>query len=201
MESSPNTPRLEHQIDKLRFETEAICADTGYDSNEVYNAMLHRKIKTFIPERCRSEVANYEVEFDPRFFIYLEEQDEYICPAGKVLRFSNYSKKNRRKRYLAKSKDCHNCPFREKCLGKSKNARMIGRSLHEDARAIQTANINTPEYHNAMRLRQIWCEGNFAHQKEQHNLRRTFKRGIEKITEQCLFSACALNLKRLVKAM
>lgn len=78
---------------------------------------------------------------------------------------------------------------------------MIERSLHEDARAIQTANINTHEYHNAMRLRQIWCEGNFAHQKEQHNLRRTFKRGIEKLTEQCLLSACALNLKRLVKAM
>ena len=48
---------------------------------------------------------------------------------------------------------------------------------------------------------QIWCEGNFAHQKEQYNLRRTFKRGIEKIIEQCLLSACALNLKRLVKAM
>ena len=197
----PHTSRLEHQIDKFGFETEAVCADTGYDSNEVYNAMLHRNIKTFIPERGRSGVANYEVEFDPRFFIYLEEQDEYICPAGKVLRFSNYSKKNRRKRYLAKSKDCRNCPFREKCLGKSKNARMIERSLHEDARAIQTANINTHEYHNAMRLRQIWCEGNFAHQKEQHNLRRTFKRGIEKLTEQCLLSACALNLKRLVKAM
>lgn len=197
----PHTSRLEHQIDKFGFETEAVCADTGYDSNEVYNAMLHRNIKTFIPERSRSGLANYEAEFDPRFFIYLEEQDEYICPAGKVLRFSNYSKKNRRKRYLAKSKDCRNCPFTEKCLGKSKNARMIERSLHEDARVIQTANINTHEYHNAMRLRQIWCEGNFAHQKEQHNLRRTFKRGIEKLTEQCLLSACALNLKRLVKAM
>ena len=78
---------------------------------------------------------------------------------------------------------------------------MIERSLHEKARKYQVANLNTPEYHTAMRLRKIWCEGNFAHQKEQHNLRRTFKRGIEKLTEQCLLSACALNLKRLVKAM
>lgn len=62
-------------------------------------------------------------------------------------------------------------------------------------------NVNTFEYFSAMRLRQIWSEGNFAHQKERHNLRRTFKPGIEKVTEQCLLSACALNLKRLVKAM
>lgn len=197
----PHASRLEHQIDKFGFETEAICADTGYDSNEVYIAMLHRNIKAFIPERCRSGVANYEADFDPRYFIYSKEQDEYICPSGKVLRFSNYNKKNRRKRYLAKMEDCRNCPFREKCLGKSKNARMIERSLHEEAREHQAANRNTPEYHNAIRLRKIWCEGNFAHQKEQHNLRRTFKRGIEKLTEQCLLSACALNIKRLVKAM
>ena len=78
---------------------------------------------------------------------------------------------------------------------------MIERSLHEEARECQVKNLNTPEYHNAMQLRQIWCEGNFSHQKERHNLKRTFKRGIEKITEQCLLSACALNLKRLVKAM
>ncbi|WP_074715483.1 transposase [Ruminococcus flavefaciens] len=52
-----------------------------------------------------------------------------------------------------------------------------------------------------MRLRKIWCEGNFSHQKECHNLRRTRKRGIERVTEQCLLSACALNLKRLVEIL
>lgn len=200
-DSTPHSNRLEHQIDKFGFDTEGICADAGYDSGEVHNAMMKRNIKTFIPERKHSGTPNYKPDFAPEFFIHDEEQDVYICPAGKVLKYSCYNKKNRRKRYLAKCQDCRNCPFREKCLGKSKNARMIECSLHEKARAIQTANISTPEYRNAMRLRQIWCEGNFAHQKEQHNLRRTFKRGIEKITEQCLLSACALNLKRLVKAM
>ena len=76
---------------------------------------------------------------------------------------------------------------------------MIDRTLHEKARSIQRQNIGTPEYHAAMRLRKIWCEGNFSHQKANHNLTRTRKRGIERVTEQCLLSACALNLKRLVK--
>ena len=72
--------------------------------------------------------------------------------------------------------------------------------LHEEARQEQAKNRNTPEYFSALRLRKIWCEGNFSHQKAEHNLRRTYKRGIERVTEQCLLSACAMNLIRLVKA-
>ncbi|WP_373458904.1 hypothetical protein [Peribacillus sp. V2I11] len=37
--------------------------------------------------------------------------------------------------------------------------------------------------------------------KIKHNLYKTYKRGIQKIHEQCLFSALALNLKRMVKVM
>ena len=86
-------------------------------------------------------------------------------------------------------------------IGNRQSQKTIDRHLHADILQEQRNSIDTPEYFRAMRLRQIWCEGNFSHQKEQHNLRRTFKQGIEKVTEQCLLSACALNLKRLVKAM
>ena len=72
--------------------------------------------------------------------------------------------------------------------------------LHEDARQEQAKNRNTPEYFAALRLRKIWCEGNFSHQKAEHNLRQTYKRGIERVTGQCLLSVCAMNLIRLVKA-
>ena len=92
-DSTPHTARLEYQIDKFGFKTEAICADASYDSGEVYNAMLKRNIKTFIPERSRSGIPKYEKEFDPNNFDYCEERDVYICPAGKELTFSAYSKK------------------------------------------------------------------------------------------------------------
>ena len=200
-DSTPHTQRLEYQIDKFEMKTEAICADASYDSGEVHNAMLNRNIKTFIPERTRSGTPNYEPAFDPKVFTYDEERDIYVCPAGKVLRYSGYRKKDRRKRYTAKKADCLSCQYREQCNGHTKNPRMIDRTLHEKARSIQRQNIDTPEYRAAMRLRKIWCEGNFSHQKANHNLTRTRKRGIERVTEQCLLSACALNLKRLVKCL
>ena len=200
-DSTPHTMRLEYQIDKFGMKTEAICADASYDSGEVHNAMLNRNIKTFIPERKRSGASNYEPNFDPQHFNYDEENDIYVCPAGNDLHFSTYNKKNRRKRYTAKKTDCLSCQYKQQCNGQSKTPRAIERSLHEKARAAQRQNINSPEYHAAMRLRKIWCEGNFSHQKANHNLKRTHKRGIERVTEQCLLSACALNLKRLVKCL
>ncbi|MBQ3139485.1 MAG: transposase [Ruminococcus sp.] len=199
---SPHTERLEHQIDKFGFETESVCADAGYDNAEVYDAMLKRNIKTYIPRRQKPVVnCNYEEDFNPGNFQYDSNKNVYICPAGKELHYRSYLKQKGYKRYVAKKKDCMSCPYKEQCIGKSNNSRKIERNMHEEARREQAKNNGTTEYYEAMRLRKIWCEGNFSHQKEQHNLRRTFKRGIEKITEQCLLSACALNLKRLVKAM
>lgn len=199
---TPHAECLERQIDKFGFETEAICADGGYDNSEVYDAMLKRGIKTFIPRRAKPvSRVNYEEDFSSDRFVYDEVKNVYICPAEKELSYSSFNKKDRLKRYRAKAADCRNCPYRSRCVGKSKNPRFIERNMHEEARQEQAKNINTPEYFAAMRLRQIWCEGNFSHQKQRHNLRRTLKRGIEKVTEQCLLSAYALNLKRLVKAM
>lgn len=199
---SPHTERLEHQIDKFGFETESVCADAGYDNAEVYDAMLKRNIKTYIPRRQKPVVnCNYEEEFNPGNFQYDSNKNVYICPAGKELHYRSYLKQKGYKRYVAKKKDCMSCPYKEQCIGKSNNPRKIERNMHEEARREQAKNNGTTEYYEAMRLRKIWCEGNFSHQKERHNLKRTFKRGIEKITEQCLLSACALNLKRLVKAM
>lgn len=197
-DSTPHTARLKYQIDKFDLKTEAICADASYDSGEVYDSMLKLNIKTFIPEMSRSGTPNYESEFDPKNFTYCETEDKIICPAGNELTFSTYRKKDRRKRYSAGKSDCKECPHKNQCIGNSKNPRNVDRSLHEEARSVQRKNLNSPEYNAAMRLRQIWCEGNFSHQKERHNLRRTRKRGIERVTEQCLLSACALNLKRLV---
>ena len=197
----PHTSRLEVQIDKFGFETEAICADAAYDNSEVYAAMLKRGIKTYIPKKRKpNNVAAYTPGYEPEAFTYNAKENTCSCPCGKTLSFSSYNKKGQQKRYMAARKDCQNCPCKKKCIGDSKNFRMIERRLHEEARQAQMKNLYTADYYAALRLRSIWCEGNFSHQKARHNLRRTYKRGIERVTEQCLLSACAMNLIRLVKA-
>ena len=51
------------------------------------------------------------------------------------------------------------------------------------------------------RLRGIWAEGTFAALKREHNLAKAAKRGLQRVKEECLLSALALNLKRIVKAL
>ncbi len=198
----PHTKRIKHQIEKFGFKPEAVCADGGYDSREIYSEMTKLGVRAYIPRRKKPvSNANYSEDFAPEKFTYEEDNDRYICPAGKILNYRNYIRKSGYKRYSAKPCDCKDCPFCQQCIGNSQNPRKIERHMHETANQKQMKFHCTHAYYEAMQLRAIWCEGNFAHQKEQHNLRRTFKRGIEKVTEQCLLSACALNLKRLVKAL
>lgn len=60
--------------------------------------------------------------------------------------------------------------------------------------------MGTPEYMSVMQPRKIWAEGSFSAMKREHCLSKIRKRGISAATEECLLSAMALNLKRMVKA-
>jgi hypothetical protein len=57
----------------------------------------------------------------------------------------------------------------------------------------------TPAYQEVKRLRSIWSEGTFGELKNNHNLKRHRKGGIYRVAEECILSAMALNLKRMIK--
>ena len=193
--------RIQHQINAFGFEPEAVCADRAYDSAELHHDMLLLGIKTYIPRQ-----ASHEKEpggrFSDRDFRYDKDNDRVICPAGETLRFSSYNPKTGSKRYSARNTVCSKCSLREKCLAGKMKRREIHRACHKWAAEEQhEKNDGTPQYHAALRLRKIWCEGNFSHQKALHNLRRTRKRGLSRAFEHCLLSAAAFNLKRMVRLL
>jgi len=85
------------------------------------------------------------------------------------------------------------------CLGASSKCRLLHIPFFKEEADAQRKNYGTKRYYEVKAKRKIYCEGNFAIQKDNHNLRRTRKRGNEAVAEHCLCSALALNLKRLVK--
>ena len=98
-------------------------------------------------------------------------------------------------RYLQK------CPSREGCFDTAGARRRILASSCYPAFYRGHLRVNTPEYLHMMRKRKIWAEGSFATMKREHNLSTIHKRGILAATEECLLSAIALNLKRMVRAI
>ena len=116
-----------------------------------------------------------------------------------ILRRKNEQQVN--KVYSAKTKECKVCPFREQCFGLTARRRTIERPIAHELLETNKKRAKTDEYKEVQKLRRVWCEGSFGTMKTKHNLIKTNKRGIEKILEQCLFSALALNLKRMIKVM
>lgn len=102
--------------------------------------------------------------------------------------------------YSRSKKECKKCPYFSACatdLGTVRiNASAYYPSFHRNNRK-----VGSRDYLRVMRLRQIWAEGTFAVLKREHKLNKIQKRGLQKATEECLLSATALNLKRLVKAV
>lgn len=195
---SVHSERIQHQIDKYHFETEAICADKGYDSSEIHADMLERGIQTYIP---KSGFCTTEGRFLPSDYKYDELTDTYCCPAGQTLRFESYRPQSGGKMYRSSTKDCKNCQYAIQCHSEKTARKVLFRKYNQMAYEIQCEKNNSPEYCAAMKMRQIWCEGNFSHQKANHNLKRVRTRGLGKAAMHCLLSATAFNLKRMVKLL
>ena len=103
--------------------------------------------------------------------------------------------------YVSCQTDCGNCPKRNKCVTDKTTVRKIRRHPCQEFMEAGRTRVGSYAYRSVLRRRQAVCEGNFGLQKRCHNLRFTRKRGIENVLEQCLLSATAPNLKRLVKGL
>ena len=195
-----HSPRIKHQIEKFGFDTKAVVGDAGYDEPEIHADMLEMCIDTYIPRKDRG-VRTDDGMFSRNDFIYDHHSDTYICPNGCTLKFSTFKKGKGAKRYSSKTSDCRGCPLKAKCLSGNMEKKSIERSYHWTEYEKQHENDITDKYLEVQRLRKIWCEGTFAHQKARHCMTRAKMRGIAQTTGQCLLSACAVNIKRMIKWM
>lgn len=136
-------------------------------------------------------------------FAYCADTDTFICEQAKQLRFTKitYKKTNQNyyRIYSLPSKECKDCQHIKRCAV-DHGAIRINASGFYPAYYANRQRFKTPKYKVMKQLRSIWSEGTFAALKNQHNLKRAKKRGIHRVSEECLLSALALNLKRMVRA-
>lgn len=196
----PYVERLKAIKDKFELDIKSVGADRGYDTTPIHHGLKTLEITGYISP------IKYDTAFNTtsyRDFIYNRETDTYTCPNQKELTFTHLTRTGEYyyKTYSAKTKDCKVCPFRANCFGKTASKRTISRPIAHELLEENIQRTKTKEYKLIQKLRRVWCEGSFGTMKIKHNLYKTYKRGIEKIHEQCLFSALALNLKRMIKVM
>lgn len=197
----PFVERLKVIQEKFNLDIKNVGADRGYDTTPIHHGLKALEITGYISP------IHYDNAFNTtshRDFTYDKETDTYSCLNQKTLTFTHLALQkngNYFKTYSAKTTDCKVCPFRETCFGKTAGKRTISRPIAHELLEENIQRAKTDKYKSVQKLRRVWCEGSFGTMKAKHNLYKTYKRGIEKIHEQCLFSALALNLKRMIKVM
>ena len=176
-------------------------ADAAYDFPLAHRALDELGIDFFV--RPQKTAARVSVQFTRDDFRYDEGCNIYRCPGGKelCLRRLARSASGLFWEYQADQRDCALCSLRDKCLREDdkRGARKVSVSYFAADRQRNLERRSSPEYREALKLRQVWCEGSFSAQKREHNLARVLRRGLETAEDHCLLSATALNLKRMIK--
>ena len=199
-DSVPFLGLIEH-IHENVVPIQAATADAAYDFPLAHRALGELGVGFFV--RPQKTAARVSVQFTRDDFCRDENRDVYLCPIGKelCLRRLARSASGLFWEYQADKRDCALCPLREKCLCESdkRGARKVSVSYFAADRQRNLERRSSPEYREALKLRQVWCEGSFSAQKREHNLARVLRRGLEAAEDHCLLSATALNLKRMIK--
>ena len=111
---------------------ETACADAGYADTNSLEMAGKQGIKVVVPSQ--RQVSKKEVgEFDKSRFKYDSQNDVYICPEGKVLRFYGINKIRRVRNYAA-GIICQDCKHFGRCTKSKRDGRKISRLFKEELR-------------------------------------------------------------------
>lgn len=173
---------------------QSLAADNTYGNGELLQWLDERGITPFIRvKECPTPTRDlYGIEK----FTYVPEENCYLCPEGKPLKYIGINKLNRVHLYHSTAKRCRDCVQKPQCTrGKY---RVISVHVCEAARQKAYEVAKTPQFGEALRKRRK-VEALFSELKNRVGLRRLRLRRLKFVREQFYLAAAAQNLKRLMR--
>ena len=194
-DSVPYLKRLDYQIEKFGFDVLGVSLDAGYNTAPICKGLDERGIFGVIPHvRCRRK----GLKIQKRHFKYNEEDDIYICPEGQKLRYRTTNRVGSNE-YVSDPQICSNCHMLSECTESQNKVRVITRHVWQRYREHIRENILTSFGKYLRQRRRETVERSFADAKELHGLRYARYRGLKNVTEQCLMTAIAMNIKKMAR--
>lgn len=196
--NTADDPALLSMIDQasecLGQAPQAVCADGSYASGANAAGCEERQIRLVSPPQAVPQ--NQRGHFTIDQFVYDESRDEFVCPAGQVLRNVGRTGRKSQRRYRGKQRLCQRCPLRLACT--DAKVKCLTVSPGHGALVRLRAAHQSESFWQLYRRRAPVIEGIFADGKQHHGLRRAWRRGLAKMRIQCLLVATVINLKRLI---
>ena len=185
---------IERYRERYGYLPQTLAADTTYGNGEMLQWLEERGIEGYIrvKENPNGPTDLYGIDQ----FTYVPEENCYICPEGKPLKYVGIHRRDNAHLYYSTPKRCRECPQKSHCTrGKY---RAIKIHTCEEARQRARARAETPEFAISQRARRK-VEALFAELKNYIGLRRLRLRRMRFVREQFYLAATAQNLKRLVR--
>ena len=191
------------QIDQanevLGEKCETACADAGYSCVDELEKIDDQDIKVVVPSQKQALKDKTEKPFDKSKFKYDSENDSYVCPQGKVLKFSHVSNEKQSKVYRGGSV-CKGCPDFNQCT-KSDRGRGISRLLKADLQEKFEAQYAQSESQKIYALRKQKVELPFGHIKRNLKVDGFLLRGLDGVKAETSIMASCFNIARMISIL
>ena len=183
----------------------SITADAGYGSEENYNLLEQKGIKSFVKynmfDKQQHRSTENKTPFSSDKLYYQKEKDVYICPigqemqyVGEITRKTTTGFEQKIKRYQAKN--CKNCPLNGKCH-KSQGNRTIEINENLNRQRLKAYELlNSEEGIEKRKKRCCDVEPVFGNIKNNHKFKRFMLRGKEKVEIEWGLLAIAQNIRK-----
>lgn len=171
--------------------TQYFAGDAAYITTHICKTVTEDGIKLCLPYKSPMTKQGYFKKYE---YVYDEKNNIYICPNEKDLIPTGIDK-NGYIKYTADSKDCLNCPFKDKCT-KSKS-RIILRHVWESYK-----DLVVNEYRHELDVIEVYktraqhVERIFADAKMKHGLRYTLFKGKRRVSSEIGLVFATMNLKK-----
>ena len=193
---------------------QAIVADAGYESVDNYLYLHEKALTPYIKPMNYEQKKTKKVKENPGLrenMTYLEEQDVYVCQAGKHL--VRGKDQNRSTTYgyndtlwIYTCHECAGCPHAAKCIKSKNNPAPTQKNLKfspvfDRHRRQSETNILSEAGINHRINRSIQAEGAFAKMKDGVGYTRFRHRSMNKVVADMVLVALGLNLNKLHSKM
>lgn len=171
-------------------------ADRGYFSRRQIKACADAGIDAVLPKPATSN-AKAEGRYDKADFIYIKEDDEYLCPAGQraVYRMAREESGMMIHRYWSSA--CPKCPLKAQCT--PSDYRRISRWEHEEVlEAVQRRLESSPE---SMTIRRSTVEHVFGTLKGWMGYTHFLTRRLTHVGAEMSLNVLAYNFKRVLSIL
>src|ERR1700739_559219 len=191
-ESAAARDMIERYRERYGYLPQTLAADTTYGNGEMLQWLDERGIAAYI--RVKENPNGPSDLYGIDQFTYVPEQNCYLCPEGKPLKYVGINPRNRTHLYYSTRKRCASCS--QKSRWTRGKYRSIAIHTCESARQRARALAETPAFAISQRARRK-VEALFAELKNYIGLRRLRLRRMRFVREQFYLAATAQNLKRL----